>query len=134
MVADLLSGQIDFAVTALPPVQPHLKTGALRAIGVLTNRRVSIAPEIPTFVEQGFPNFNMDVWVAVLGPKGMGAATVRKLHDALVTAMDNPASKRALENQGNIVNVTTPAEASEVIRHDVARYSALAKKINLTPQ
>nr|WP_251011178.1 tripartite tricarboxylate transporter substrate binding protein [Variovorax paradoxus] len=134
MVNDLIGGQIDFAVSALPPVQPHINSGALRAIGLLSNQRVAVAPEIPTLAEQGFPNFNMDVWMAVLGPRNMAPATVKKVHDALLATVNTPGIREALEKQGNIVKVSTSAEALVVVQRDVAKYSALAKKINLTPQ
>jgi tripartite-type tricarboxylate transporter receptor subunit TctC len=55
MVTDLIGGQIEFATAALPSVQQHIKSGALRAIGVGTAQRVPAAADIPTFVEQGVP-------------------------------------------------------------------------------
>ncbi len=55
MVTDLIGGQVEFAVAALPSVQGHLKTGALRAIGNCGAQRTPAAPDIPTFVEQGLP-------------------------------------------------------------------------------
>lgn len=133
MVNDLIGGQIDFIATSLPPVQAHLKAGTLRAIGLLTQGRAAIAPDIPTFAEQGFPNFVLDVWMAILGPKNMPAPVVKKVHDAVAATFQSPAIKDSLEKQGNIINVSTPAEALAVIRHDVAKYTALAKKINLVP-
>ena len=76
MITDLIGGQVDFATAALPSVQAHLKSGALRAIGVATAQRVPAAPEIPTFVEQGLPNYVVEAWFAVIGPKGLPAAEV----------------------------------------------------------
>lgn len=134
MVTDLVGGQIDFCVSALPPVLSHIKSGALRAIGLLSNQRVAVLPDVPTLAEQGFPNFNMDVWMAVLGPRGMAPAAVKKAHDALFAAFNSPAIKETVEKQGNIVRVSSPQEALDVIRRDVAKYNALAKKINLVPQ
>ena len=60
MVTDLIGGQIDFAVVALPSVHQHIKSGALRAIGMCADKRTSAAPEIPTFVEQGLSGYNVD--------------------------------------------------------------------------
>ncbi len=134
MVNDLLGGQIDFVVTSLPPVQAHIKSGALRAIGLLMDERIASSPEIPTFVEQGFPNFNIDVWMAVRGPGNIEPATVKKIHDAVDAAFNEPAVREALEKQGNVVAVSSPAEAQAVIQNDVAKYRELAKKIKLTPQ
>src|SRR6478736_5955460 len=85
MVTDMIGGQVEFGTAALPSLQAHIKSGALRAIGTLTAQRVPAAPEIPTFAEQGLPNFVLDAWFAVIGPKGLSAANVKKVHDAVVT-------------------------------------------------
>lgn len=134
MVNDLVNGQIDFMVSSLPPVNAYIRSGTLNAIGLLGSNHAAIAPAIPTLSEQGFPNFNLDTWMAVLGPRGMSAATVKKVHDAVHATFNNPAIREALEKQGNIVRVTSPAEASDIIRSDVEKFAALAKKINLAPQ
>ncbi len=78
MVADLMGGQIDFAVAALPSVQGQIKGGALRAIGALTPQRTPAAPDIPTFAEQGLAGFSVEAWFAVIGPKGLSPANVQE--------------------------------------------------------
>ena len=55
MVADLIGGQVEMGVVAVPAVQGHLKSGALRAIGVMGKERVASLPNVPTIAEQGFP-------------------------------------------------------------------------------
>jgi tripartite-type tricarboxylate transporter receptor subunit TctC len=134
LVTDLVGGQVDFAVVALPVAQPYMKSGALRAIGVCSAQRVSIAPEIPTFVEQGLPNYAVDAWVSVVGPKGMTPALVKKVHAAVVSAFNDPVVKDAMVKQGTVVNVSTPEEAQATVHRDLAKFAALAKKINLEPQ
>ena len=87
MVTDLIGGQVDFGTVALPSVQAHIKSGALRPIGMLAAQRTPAAPEIPTFIEQGLSNFTVDAWFAVIGPKGLSAANVKKAHDAVVAGV-----------------------------------------------
>ena len=70
MVADLIGGQVDLGVVALPAVQGHLKSGALRAIGIMGKSRVASMPELPTIAEQGFPDVDVAGWFAVVGPEG----------------------------------------------------------------
>ena len=96
MVTDLLGGQIDFAVLALPSVQQHIKSGALKAVGMCGYKRNAAAPDVPTFVEQVLPRYVIDAWFGVLGPKGMSAATVKKVNDALVQAFNDPAVVRVV--------------------------------------
>src|SRR5258706_5233349 len=68
MLTDLLGGQVDFGTLSLPSVQQHLKSGALRAIGVGSEKRVAAAPGIPTVVEQGFPGHVVAGWLPGIGP------------------------------------------------------------------
>jgi tripartite-type tricarboxylate transporter receptor subunit TctC len=134
MVTDLLGGHVDFVTAALPSVQGHLKTGALRAIGVTTDKRVAAAPEIPTFVEQGLPGYVVEAWFAVMGPKGMAPAEVTKIREALVTAFAAPEVKAVMDKQGNVISVGTPEQAQRFVRTEMARYAALTKKIGLEAQ
>ena len=134
MVTDLIGGQIDFATAALPSVQAHIKSGALRAIGLLPAQRTQAAPEIPTFAEQGLANFSVDAWFAVIGPKGMSAANVKKAHDAVVAAFADPAVKDTMAKQGNTIQISTPEQAQAAFRTELAKYAALVKKVGLEPQ
>jgi tripartite-type tricarboxylate transporter receptor subunit TctC len=134
MVTDLLSGQIDVATAAMPSVQQHIKSGALRPIGMLTAQRAPVAPEVPTFAEQGLANFAVEAWFAVIGPKGMSAANVKKAHDAVVAGFNDPAVKEAMAKQGNTINIGTPEQAQSAFRTELAKYAALVKKVGLEPQ
>ncbi len=134
MVTDLIGGQVEFGTAALPSVQAHIKSGALRAIGMLAAQRTPAAPEIPTFAEQGLPNFVVEAWFAVIGPKGMSVANVRKAHDAVVAAFADAAVKEAMAKQGNTINISTPEQAQAGFRRELAKYAALVKKAGIEPQ
>ncbi len=131
MVTDLIGGQVEFAVLALPSVQGHLKSGALKAIGMTTAQRVAAAPDIPTFVEQGLPGYVMDAWFAVIAPKGLPAAEVKRVHDGVVTAFNDPAVKETMAKQGNSINISTPEQAAAAFKRELAKYAALVKKAGL---
>jgi tripartite-type tricarboxylate transporter receptor subunit TctC len=134
MVTDLLGGQIDFAVLALPSVAQHIKSGALRAIGMCADKRTAAAPDIPTFIEQGLTGYNMEAWFAVIGPKGMTAAQVKKVHDAVVAAFNDPGVKEAMSKQGNTINISSTEQAQRGFRTELAKYAALVKKAGIEPQ
>jgi tripartite-type tricarboxylate transporter receptor subunit TctC len=134
MVTDLIGGQVDFGVLALPSVQAHIKSGALRPIGMLAAQRTPAAPDVPTFMEQGLANFTVDAWFAVIGPKGMSAANVKKAHDAVVAAFADPAVKETMAKQGNTIAISTPEQAQVAFRQELAKYAALVKKVGLQPQ
>ena len=131
MVTDLIGGQVQFAALALPSVQQHIKSGALKAIGMGTAQRVAAAPDIPTFVEQGLAGYVMEAWFAVIGPKGMAAADVKRVHDAVVAAFNDPAVKDTMAKQGNTINISTPEQATQSFRRELLKYAALVKKAGL---
>src|SRR4030095_16603776 len=80
MLTGLLAGEVELGVLSLPSVQQHLKSGTLRAIGGGAAQRVAAAPDIPTMVEQGMPNYQVEGWFAVIGPAKMPPALVSKIN------------------------------------------------------
>ena len=134
MLTDLIGGQVEFATAALPSVQAHLKSGALRAIGVAAAQRTPAAPEIPTMVEQGLPGYVVEAWFAVVGPKGMAAADVKRVHDAVAAAFADPAVKEAMAKQGNTINVSTTEFAQAYFRTEKDKYAKLVKKAGIELQ
>jgi tripartite-type tricarboxylate transporter receptor subunit TctC len=128
MISDLIGGQVDWAVTSLPSVQGHLKAGTLRAIGVGSLRRVAAAPEIPTMVEQGMPNYLVEGWFAVIGPAKLPADQVKRIHAGVLAAMAAPEVKEAMAKQGNDINPTTPEAAAAYFRSEQDKYANLVKK------
>jgi len=131
MVTDLLGGQVDLGVVALPSVQGHLKTGALRAIGVGGKARTPAAPDIPTIAEQGLPGYDVAGWFAVIGPPKLPSSEVKRIHDAFAAAFTSPETKEAMAKQGNEINVSTPEAADKFFRDEADRYARLIKKIGL---
>ena len=134
MVTDLIGGQVEFGTAALPSVQPHIKSGALRAIGIGTAHRIAAAPDIPTFVEQGVPNYVVEAWFAALGPKGLPAAEGRRVHAALTAAFADPTVKDAMNRQGNVINVGSTEHAQAFFRSEMLKYAKLVKKAGIESQ
>jgi len=128
MVTDLIGGQVDFGVLALPSIQAHLKSGALRAIGTSSKARLTAAPDIPTFVEQGLPNYVVEGWFAVIGPKHLPAAEVKRVHAAFVTAFASAEVKESMGKQGNSITISTPEAAGSFFKSELDKYARLVKK------
>ena len=132
MVADLIGGQVELGVVAVPAAQGHLKSGALRAIGVMGKQRVPSLPDLPTIAEQGFPDVDIAGWFAVIGPAKLPAAEVKRLHDAVVAAFASAEVKAAMAKQENMIAPTTPEAAAQFFASEQERYAKLVKKANIT--
>ena len=128
MITDLLGGQVDFGVLALPSIQAHLTSGALRAIGTSSATRIAAAPTIPTFAEQGLPNYIVEGWFAVIGQKNLPAADVKRIHAAFTTAFASADVKETMGKQGNSITISTPEAATAFFKSEVDKYAKLVKK------
>ena len=131
MVADIIGGQVEMGVVALPAVQGQLKSGQLRAIGVMGSSRVPSLPDLPTIAEQGFPTVDVGGWFAVVGPAKMPPGEVKRLHAAVVAAFNTPETKEAMAKQENIIKPMTPEASAQYFKSEQERYAKLVKKANI---
>ena len=131
-VADLIGGQVELGVVAVPAAQGHLKSGALRAIGIMGASRLASMPEVPTIAEQGFPEVDVAGWFAVIGPAKLPAAQVKRIRDAFVTAFASAEVKAAMVRQENVIAPTTPEAALQFFKTEQERYAKLVKKADIT--
>jgi tripartite-type tricarboxylate transporter receptor subunit TctC len=95
-------------------------------------QRVASLPDVPTIAEQGFPEVDVAGWFAVIGPKGLPAAQVKRLHDAVVAAFNDPEVKAAMAKQDNFINPTTPEAAAQFFKSEQERYARIVKKAGIT--
>jgi tripartite-type tricarboxylate transporter receptor subunit TctC len=131
MLSHLIGGQIELCVAAVAAVQGHLRSGALRAIGVMGRQRVASLPDVPTLAEQGFPEVDIAGWFAVVGPARLPAAQVSRLHEAVVAAFNDPEVKAAMARQDNVIAPTTPEAAAAFFKTEHARYARLVKQADI---
>ncbi len=131
MLADILGGQVEMGVVSVPSVQGQLKSGALRAIGVMGKSRVASLPDVPTMAEQGFPDVDIAGWFAVIGPAKMQPADVKRLNAAVIAAFNMPETKDAMAKQENVINPMTPEASAQFFKSEQERYAKLVKKANI---
>lgn len=132
LITDILGGQIEMGVSAVQAVQAHLKSGALHAIGVMGKQRIGSLPEVPTIAEQGFPAVDVAGWFAVIAPKGLPTIQVRRLHDAVAAAFNDPEVNAAMAQQDNFIGPTTPETAAQFLKTEQDRYARLVRKAGIS--
>ncbi len=133
MVQDIIGGQVDMGVLALPSALSHIKAGTMRAICVSAAERIPAAPDIPTSAESGYPAYVVEGWIAVIGPKGMPADLVKRINAAFIAAFATPEVKEAMAKQGNTIHISTPEFAAAHFKSELVKYAELVKKAGVVP-
>ena len=105
----------------------HMKTGKVRALGVSGATRSAALPNVPTISEAGLPGFETANWLGVLGPARLPAEVVARLSKDLKTVMADPEMRQQMVAVGADPIYSTPAEFSEIIRKDIAKWAAVVK-------
>ncbi len=115
----LVSGEVPALFTVLPTVSAHVKSGALRLLGVASAARSAQAPEVPTFAELGVKDFVLLPSVSVLAPSGTPSAVIERLAGEIAKAVKHPDSVQKLSAMGIDPVGSTPAEYAKQLRADI---------------
>ena len=134
MITDLIGDQIDMAFDSVMATVPLIHAGKLRALGVAAPHRSSVAPEIPTLVEAGGPDFDLESWYGLMAPAGTPKAVIDKLHDAAAKALADPQLRSQYAALGLDVIGNTQAQFAAQIRDDTARWATVVKRANIQPE
>lgn len=124
---DALAGQVNAITDNLPTALPHIKSGKLRALAVLSEKRSPALPDVPTYGELGFPQMGGGGWFGVVAPAGTPPEIVARLNAAIHKAMKNPEFVKKMDESGATLIPGTPADFAKDIEQAVARYDRVSK-------
>lgn len=127
LLADVLGGQIPVSINVLGEVMPHIRSGRLRGLAVSSAQRSPFLPEVPTFVEQGFPDIVVQEWLGWFVPARTPADTVQRLNALVREAMQAPEYIAALAGNGLLPLTQSPEEFARLIRADAQRWGPIVK-------
>ena len=131
MMQDLLSGVVDCAFDGMGTSAPQIKAGKLRALAVTSDKRSPIAPNVPTLVESGFPDFKVTTWYAMWAIKGTPREIVDRMYQEVVKALQSPELKNVWEMQGAVAGGQPPAEFGKFVRSEIETWGKVVKQANL---
>jgi tripartite-type tricarboxylate transporter receptor subunit TctC len=97
---DLHGGRIDYLCEIINTAKPHIESGAIKALAIMTKERSPVLPDLPTALEQGTPNLEAYTWSAVFMPKGVPDDIATKLNAAIVQTLKTPAVRERLLGMG----------------------------------
>lgn len=128
---DVVAGQVDLLFDGIATANPLIKAGRLRPYAVTSRTRSPFATDIPTFVEQSWPelkDFEVSSWVSVLAPAGTPASIVTRWNRELNGLLtDRDFQNKLKANSLTVLNPSTPAEISALIKAETARWGKVVR-------
>jgi tripartite-type tricarboxylate transporter receptor subunit TctC len=133
MMTDMLPGRIQAGVDALPNQLPHIKSGAVRALAVMSTARVPTLPDVPTMAEV-IPSFDVGGWTGMGAPRGTPDAVVERLNREVNAALENDTIKARFAEVGAVPFRLTVAQARERIASDIEKWAQVVKGAGIQPE
>ena len=132
-LTDVLAGRLDILTNSSAPLQPHIESGRLRALAIAGRTRSAALPDVPTSVEQGFPELDSATWYAILTTAGTPADRIAVLHRALNATLADPEVKRRLIENGvdDIAPSARPEDLAALLAEDRARWRRVVERAQL---
>jgi tripartite-type tricarboxylate transporter receptor subunit TctC len=133
-LADAVAGHIQLVFADPQTATPHIRSGALRAYGVSTRGTYKLLPDLPTLIEQGLDDFELEAWTCVLVPAGTPQAIKDKIYKDAVAAISAPANVARTAAGGSEIRPSTPEQLREVQVREIRIYRNLMQLAGIEPE
>jgi tripartite-type tricarboxylate transporter receptor subunit TctC len=127
MTTDILGGQVEVVFHNAPVLLPHVKSGALRGLGITSSTRHASAPELPPIAD-AVPGFEVTAWFGFMAPAQTPAAVVSKIHGDVVKAMASPDVRERMLTQAAEPIGSTPQEYAAFIKAEIEKWAKVVKQ------
>ena len=131
VMPDLLAGNVTVFFDSVTSSMPFVKKGQLKALAVLSDKRLAINPDIPTVAESGVPGFEVKNWYALLAPAGTPKEIVQVLNAQVAKAIKAPDLVEHLTKQGAVLEGSTPEQLTAFMKKDLAKWTKVVKEANV---
>lgn len=124
---DLLGGTILFAIDTLPQNVQFQKSGKLRLLAVTSIKRATMAPDVPTVIELGYPSLVAENFFGISGPANLPRTVVEPIHKATMSALDDPKLVKSFDEVGIAVRKMSPEEFATFVQKQVTEWAPAVK-------
>jgi tripartite-type tricarboxylate transporter receptor subunit TctC len=131
-ITDLLAGHADVSFQNINAVIGHIKAGKLKALAITSEKRSPQLPQVPTLIEAGVQGVDVYSWQAVAGPKGLPADVKKKLHDSIVAALNDPETRKRMEDLGFEIVANTPEQMAAFQAKELERWKQVIEVGKIT--
>jgi tripartite-type tricarboxylate transporter receptor subunit TctC len=133
MITDLIGGQVQVGFDVMPTSLPHIRTGALRALGVTNTNRYEGLPDVPSIAET-VPGYEARTWAGVGVPKGTPSSVIQRLNREINDGLTNPTIRARLADIGTIPMVLTPYEFGAFIAVETEKWGKVVRSAGIRPE
>ena len=133
-MVDLMAGQVQVDFETAASVIPFVQNKQLRALAVMSAKRIPQIPDVPTMAEAGYPNLEMGAWYGIYMPSKTPAAVQKIVHDAVNKVLAMPETQKRLEAIGADITPMTQEQFIAFHKAENARYAAVIEKNHITVQ
>jgi len=126
-MADLVAGQYHFNFSGLQGSQVQVRAGRLRGLAVTTPKRLAAMPDMPA-VAEALPGFEVVGWYGVIGPANLPQPIVKRLHDELIKALNQPDIRGRIEADGSEPVGSSPEEFRRFMQADLDKWAKVVKE------
>jgi tripartite-type tricarboxylate transporter receptor subunit TctC len=127
VLQDLMGGQVQALISAVPTVVPYVKARRLRALMVTDDKRTRVLPDVPSAKEAGLPQMVMQFWVGYAVPAGTPQPVVERLNQAISSVLNTAESKKRFTELGVDTVGNSPAQATKLVADEMERWTAVIK-------
>jgi tripartite-type tricarboxylate transporter receptor subunit TctC len=131
VITDLVAGHVDMSIMGITAAMPHYKSGAIKVLATLGEKRTSVTPEIPSAAEVGFPYLDTITWYGIFAPKGTQQDVIEGIAAATSQALKGETVQKTYSTLGAEALRTSPAEFSALVKRESEHMSTLAKRFPL---
>lgn len=122
---EVIAGRVDFGGSSIATPIPHIQAGRLRPLAMTGRARNPLLPDVPTFAEAGYPDYDAPIWWGVVMPAGTPEMIVTRLHKEIVSAVNKPRLKEFFASRGAPVQTNTPAEFTRIVESEIRMWKDL---------
>jgi tripartite-type tricarboxylate transporter receptor subunit TctC len=130
---DLAEGRIQLMLAAIAIMRPFVQSGRVKLLAVTAHERTAIAPNVPTTLEEGFPDLAIDGLTGLFGPRKMPAPVRERIAADVRTALGEPEVRSRLHALALVVNPGSPAELADAIAKQRAQVADTGRLLGITP-
>jgi tripartite-type tricarboxylate transporter receptor subunit TctC len=127
-IGDLIAGQVDMMFDGMGSSAAHIKGGRIKAIAISAPKRVAAFPNLPTFAEQGMPDYNVTTWYGLWAIKGTPKDIQDKMLAETLKAMNTPELKEVWNNQAAVIGPDNTADMTKFVSSEIKKWAEAAKK------